>query len=344
MFSVEELRFAQKYPFSSTAKRVVRQSNLSLGELPVEVIERAEVLVRNALQGIEYKANVVSSQGLLLNEVLAFPVAKIIVSCIGKDEAIRKFSVLIAANTLRHLEAEQPETLFAIAADLSIRFDLSEGGQEFARVVLPDFFAAGTKDEFMKLVNKKVEKGKVVLSRASFEKFLSYAVEKNVLSSLPVDVTGIPKNFGEISRRLYSGAVEQQKKQFEGIPSGKVKPEFFPPCFKRLYSDILVGKKLGHIERFNLATFLLAVGMPQERVIDLYKATPNFDENTTRYHVARLAGRSGKQYSASSCSKLAEYGLRLPDCPCNASTKIKHPLQVYRKAFSEKDSPTQNEA
>ncbi|MBS3058898.1 MAG: hypothetical protein J4224_00555 [Candidatus Diapherotrites archaeon] len=79
-------------------------------------------------------------------------------------------------------------------------------------------------------------------------------------------------------------------------------------------------------------------------MIDLYKATPNFDENTTRYHVARLAGRSGKQYSASSCSKLAEYGLRLPDCPCNASTKIKHPLQVYRKAFSEKDSPTQNEA
>jgi DNA primase large subunit len=76
---------------------------------------------------------------------------------------------------------------------------------------------------------------------------------------------------------------------------------------------------------------MVAAGMPTEQIIDLYKNTPNFDRKVTSYQVTRLAGKQGgTKYSSSSCSKMQEYNLRLPECPCNTG-RIKHPMQHYQR-------------
>lgn len=331
LFSVQELRFAQNYPFSSTAKRIVKESDFSLEEVPNEILSRAKVQVIAAAKNSKAEFPPIQSKEILLNEVLAFPVAKILVSLTKKEELSRKFVSGIASNAKASLDRESNEVLFMIARDLGIKFTISEQKNFFAELPIVEYLKAAPKKDFLKLVNQKVSGGKVLLTRGIFVDMLSGIAEEQLLNSMPKDLTGLPKHFIAVSKELRQELASVEKRIFDSTALGSVKPEFFPPCIAKIYSDILQGKNLNHAERFNLATFLVATGMPTEQIIELYKNTPNFDRKVTSYQVTRLAGKQGgTKYSSSSCSKMQEYNLRQPDCPCNHG-RVKHPMQHYQR-------------
>lgn len=338
MFSVEELRLAQKYPFSSYARAVVKASNLSLENVSDEVISRASLMICSSLEEKSHRKETpshknFSHKGVLEQEILAFPVAKIILSFMKERSFVQAFSSMISKRVFSELESEKDELLFMLAKDLSLSFEPDEQDGFFASVKLSSFLSAGFRQDFMKLVNQRVFGGKVFLSRNEFCRLVSSLFEQRFLSEFPLDTKNAPKKFSSAASELSTDFFEKRSKKFEKISFGAVRPEFFPPCVEKLYSDIYGGKNLSHSERFALATLMLDIGMPEKDVINLYRMTPNFDEKMTTYQVSRLSGSAGKKIQSPGCSKMAEYNIRLPNCPCNESMYIKHPLQYYRKQF-----------
>mgnify|MGYP001562650892 FL=1 len=158
MFSIQELRFAQTYPFSSTAKRIVKESDFSLDEVPVEILSRAKVQVIAAAKNTAIDFSSIQSKEVLLNEVLAFPVAKILVGLTKKEELSRKFVAGVASIAKASLDKESNETLFKIAQDLGVKFYLSESKSFFVELPITEYLRAAPRQDFMKLVNQKVSK------------------------------------------------------------------------------------------------------------------------------------------------------------------------------------------
>src|SRR3989338_7772798 len=154
MFSIQELRFAQNYPFSSTAKRIVKESDFSLDEVPNVILSRAKVQVIAAAKKTTIEFPAIQSKEILLNEVLAFPVAKILVALTKKEELSRKFVSGIAANAKASLDKEGNETLFRIAQDLEVKFHLSESRNFFVELPITEYLKASPRQDFMKLVNQ----------------------------------------------------------------------------------------------------------------------------------------------------------------------------------------------
>ncbi len=339
VFSVEDLKVAQKYPFSKDAKLVVKQSGLSLDNVSEQVVERAKAMIRSSLEGHEYSPSISFSRGMLEEEILAFPVAKVILSFVKDRSFAQKFSSMFAKKVFAELEREKDDTLFSLAESLGLKYRFPQDESFFVQVKVPDFLSANFRQDFMKLVNQRVFGGNVFLSRNEFCRLLAFFFESRLLEELPVDTKGVPKRFASVALEVSADFFELRAKKFENTSFGPIKPEFFPPCLEKLYLDILGGRNLAHSERFVLATCMLSLGMGTDKVVDLYRSTPNFDEKVTFYQVSRLAGGAGKKIQAPSCQKMAEYGLRLPSCPCNESARIKHPLQFYtQRAFSKSAS------
>jgi DNA primase large subunit len=273
--------------------------------------------------------SIASSEDLLQNEILAFPVAKILLSLHGKENLFGKFASMVASSALKHIEREKnaKEVLFELAKDLGINFSLAE--EPFlVSVPVSGFLQIGFNDPSMKLVNQQARGGKVFLDENGFRKFVAEKIFSIVFSSLPVDTAEVPLPFRKLSKQLSSQLANAEMREFEFKFAGKINPNFFPPCIAEMYAQILEGKNLPHLARFDLATFLAAIGLPTEQIIDLFRKTPNFSEKITRYQVERIAGKRGTKYSPPSCAKLKEHGF--PCSRCN----VKHPLQYYKRELS----------
>jgi DNA primase large subunit len=116
--------------------------------------------------------------------------------------------------------------------------------------------------------------------------------------------------------------------EMEGFPK-EVSQSAFPPCIEALYAAATHGKHLGHVERFTLVSFLVTIGMPTEKVAEVFKAFSDYNARLTLYQVEHIAGSkgSGTKYTPPSCSTLQTHGV------CSNSDelcrKIHHPLNYY---------------
>ncbi len=332
-FTPEEIEFAQKYPFSGIAKSIVVDSGLTLDSIPEEVLLRAKDMVSSAFSEEKYDSNTVSIPSLLRNEVLAFPLSKIIVSLINRLELYRRFCSMLSASVSKNLSQEQDRTLVDAACELDMDFTLSESHKQndsssiFAQVSLPAYLRPEHSGQ-SKLVNRRVSRGKVLLTRSEFIVLVSMIAGQQLRDSLPVQVQGVPVMLKDCAQALEKEFAFTMRKKFSRTDFGKVAPEAFPPCMAKIYSDLIAGVKVNHPARFAIATFLNSVGMDSEQIINMYRATPNFSEKITRYQVERIAGKKGMQekaYSSPGCDKMRSYNLCVANCP------VTHPIQFYSR-------------
>ncbi len=92
-----------------------------------------------------------------------------------------------------------------------------------------------------------------------------------------------------------------------------------PPCVRSIL-DSLEGGTANHNAHFVLVTFLHGLGLDEESVLDIFRRSPKFKENTARYQI-RFAKERG--YTCPACKSVKEYGLCPSDCPRN------HPVSNY---------------
>ncbi len=326
-FDFDELNFAYRFPFSSVSKKIIESAAISFTSVPEKPLKRAYNLSSQALRGSSYdpesdNTKILTDKDVLFDEVLAFPLSKLIVAVADRFEIKRKYLDFLSSYFFYSLsQLSSNKELVDLALDLKLDFSLVEGDNSefFAFVSLPDFLRVEHPNPEAKLVNQSLDNGFVYFSRIGFARLIADIAVFDVQASFfkPSAVDPAVLRYADSLRKTFSESFAK----FSAF-SGPVRLEAFPPCMNKIHSGLFSGSNTPHMARFSFAAFLVSIRMPVEKIVDLFRKAPNFNEKITKYQVERI---SQKAYSCPSCDKMRSYGLCVANCP------VYSPLEFYRK-------------
>jgi DNA primase large subunit len=296
-----------------------------------QVLNRAEERVKNAILSVS-----VGAKRENYVEIPSFPVA-IILAIATKNSFIKKrYALAEAKQASSDMQFETREKIVAIALDFGWNLALNTASEvplEF-EVNFADYLrnTAHLRDKKWKLVNRLLVNGKVYLNQHDVARLLQEEVQRRIEKRL--EVTELPK-FPEKITGMSEGLIELAKARFgkeelEGFPK-VVSQSAFPPCIVALYEDASKGHHLSHVGRFTLTSFLVSIGMPSEKVNELFKSFSDYNERLTRYQIEHIAGERGSRtrYTPPQCATLQTHGVCVNrDALCRW---IRHPLAYYRR-------------
>jgi len=110
---------------------------------------------------------------------------------------------------------------------------------------------------------------------------------------------------------------------------------------KYLLAKVKKGENLSHLARFAITSFLVNIGFSIDEIVDLWRSSPDFDENIARYQVEHIAGLrgSGTKYIPPSCKTLKVHGI----CPSGVECdEKKNPLKYYYRKLKERKGRKSN--
>jgi DNA primase large subunit len=324
-----------KFPFISASQKYVESLDFPLSELFSErafeqVRMRGKERVLEAI-GKRIERPVISDRVSAEKELLSYPVARIIVSCINDRQLIRRYALAEAEYAHGFAKDLPADSMKDLAGDFNIEAESADGS---FRLFFTDFirYASAIHEHKWKLINRKMYRGYVQLTREEFSRLIQEATKKRIESSLPLEVppeicVGLEGYLGEIRNSLTALKSEFSIEEFK-----EIMPDCFPPCIAYALSHAREGMNLSHSMRFALTSFLLNIGMNADGIVELFKVSPDFDEERTRYQVMHIQGSSGTTYKSPSCATMLTYG----NCfgKEQMCERISHPLGYYsRKAW-----------
>ena len=311
------------YPFTSDATSYVRDLGIPIPDLlGKHVYARARHRgMERVIQAIEggIKSNTEIPPEL---ELLSYPIARMIVSCIDDDYLIRRYALAEAKAVHESLGTEPRDFLIATGQEFGMHPTPADQGFKmyFAEYVR---YANRMHAPIWKLVNRRLYHGLVMLSEREFRRLLQEAIRDHIQQDLPL---AVPPEICDALSRYVSDVRESlgaRKTEFE--IEGAVEPDAFPPCIAHAIALLQAGANLPHSARFAATSFLLNIGMDVDGIIRIFGGSPDFDETRTRYQVEHI---SGSEYTAPGCDTMKTYGnCAGADGLC---TRIKHPLNYYR--------------
>ncbi|MEM2924319.1 MAG: DNA primase large subunit PriL [Methanocellales archaeon] len=332
------LPFLVKYPFTTKVHEFVRQSNRKIESLLTDdyfakkVRRRAVERILQALDGEIKKPNF-KEEILLEVELYSYPIARIIISILNDPYLTRRYALAEAKAAYQYLKEEENDVLREICEDLKIK--VIWNSQIYLPFPIYLHLASGIQDAKWKLVNRRLQLGKVAISKNEIARLMQEAIRRKIQNSLPLEVPMEIRKLLSSEVNMVSARLLKQKSRYEHGKLQSVEVDCFPPCMASLLRNTSMGINLPHSARFALTAFLLNIGMKVEEVIEVFKALPDFDEGKTRYQVEHISGKSGTAYTTPSCSTMATYGNCLGrDKICSSIT---HPLSYYRKKIEFKN-------
>ena len=338
------------YPFLAAATSYVEASGITLEALVSgAALERARVRgkerIREAIRTGAIRKPTVMTRGQAEIELLSYPFARILISCINNAHLIRRFTLAEAKSAYLTLKERSgsvsggdTDLLYEMAHEFDLHLELAGMQHEYAPVRIPFVeylrYTANLRDKRWKLVNRALENGQVNLRTNEFLRILQEAIHARIRKDLPLDVPpAVCESVQRYTKEL-EAELEAWRKKFgedEFEPGMRVKdPGSFPPCVKAILSNLREGVNVPHTARFAVTSFLVNVGLTVDEIIELYKSSPDFDEERTRYQVVHISGEMGSstRYTAPSCSTMRTYGNCVDsDDVCE---KIGHPLSYYK--------------
>lgn len=324
------------YPFLKETADYVKELDLKIEDLATPafagVLERAEERVEEA---ILYTLTGRKQRNAEI-EILSFPVAILLVMATGDQFIKKRYALAEAKQAYEDMKQESKEKIMAIARNFGWQLkpnDRSEIQFEFS-INFVDYVKNTThlRDGRWKLVNRLLSGGKVYVTRNEAARLLSEEVRMHIEKRLEVKERPVfPPAVCEVAEKIKKLALERiGKAEMEGFPKAMVQTAF-PPCIEALYQAFTSGRHLSHVGRFTLTSFLVNVGMPSEKVIELFRNFSDFNERMTRYQVEHIAGEKGSRtrYIPPKCDTLKTHGVCPgPDELCE---KVRHPLAYYRR-------------
>jgi len=323
---LEDLRFCAKYPFTKEARDYLDFLKVNLDSLDDAMIEYGAKRITESLGDSSKYAREKSEQikkskePYLMNELISYPVSKILVS-LSEDRALKKKFAKAESQRIYHfLQFEDEETVYGIAK----QFFHIQKEKDLFLVPFQEYLNNMPEEKEYALVNLEIENGKIRLDKERLAKLVSQYIYQGVISAK------IDKR--DIKNKMFLYFVDEIKKDRRyTIPEdlGKVEFEAFPPCMRKIYHDLQSEEKVGHMPRFVFSAFLASIKMPIEEAIALFKNQSNFNEKKTRYYLEHSYGlKSSKvKYSVPTCSKMDSYGTCYRDDTC----RWNHPMTYYAK-------------
>jgi DNA primase large subunit len=323
-----------KYPFLKKTAEHVKKLDLKIEELTnpemAQILNRAEERVKNAILYVaigEKRENDV--------EIPSFPVA-IMLAIATKNSFIKKrYALAEAKHAFSNMQFESREKILAIAADFNWNLTPNRDSEiplEFA-LNFTDYLrnTVHLRDANWKLVNRLLVQGTVYLNQHDITRLLQEEVQRRIEKRLETTELPIfPEKITQIAEQLTTLAKERiGAEELEGFPK-VIAQSAFPPCIVALYEAASKGRHLSHVGRFTLTSFLVNIGMPPEKVNELFKSFSDYNERLTRYQVEHIAGERGSRtrYTPPQCATLQTHGICAnSDDLCR---RISHPLKYYK--------------
>jgi DNA primase large subunit len=348
-----------RYPFFEGAREAVEASGVALPTLIAEdapaVTRGRERVERALLSGTTVSET--PREWSTQDELLSYPIARILVSLIDAPAAVRKYAAAEAATAADRFVEDFSSTDDGLKStsqrtpsldDVLREFDLAddvtaeppEHGREpsWFRVALGSYLTYVDADwgDGWRLVNREVVDGTVRVEREDLYRLLREAVERRVADGLPFQVRGtgggdaiaesLEEEVGTLRDLL---ADRRDVRQIDTVA-----PDLFPPCMSHLVDRVRRDNELDAHSTFALTAFLTGIGMDTDEVVRFYRDTA-LDEETVRYQTEYLRDDTGTQFAAPTCATMQAYG----DC-VNKDERcetIAHPMSYYEKALDEAD-------
>jgi DNA primase large subunit len=336
---METVRFTQndlaKYPFLKETAAHMKKLGLKIEDLAnpemEQVLNRAGERVKNAILSVS-----VGEKRESYVEIPSFPVA-IILAIATKNSFIKKrYALAEAKQAFSDMQLETRQRIVAIALDFGWNLTLNRESEiplEF-EVNFADYLrnTAHLRDKKWKLVNRLLVNGKVYLNQHDVARLLQEEVQRRIEERLEAtELPNFPEKITEMAEGLIKLAKERiGEEEMEGFPK-VVSQSAFPPCIVALYEDAAKGRHLSHVGRFTLTSFLVSIGMPSEKVNELFKSFSDYNERLTRYQIEHIAGERGSRtrYTPPQCATLQTHGVCVNrDALCRW---VRHPLAYYRR-------------
>ncbi len=318
------------YPFTQEAAEHVRQAGYSLDSLLEKtffnpVRNRATERVRGAILG-DIQDSSPRTDAELLSELLSYPLARVIISCLKDDLLIRRYALAESKLAYKRMQKEKENDLKSLAEDLRLHLQ----GSEPWKIHFTEYIRAAHRmhSPRWKLVNRDLRDGFLTVTRDEAMRLMEEAARDRVMKGLPIKVDEkICSRLEDYMKPLRLELETLRARQ--RVDLGRVEEGAFPPCIRKMLQEVSKGVNLAHSARFALVSFLLQINMTPEQVISLFNTSPDFDPERTRYQVDHIAGASGTKYRPPSCATMATYG----NCPGedDLCRRIKHPLSYYER-------------
>jgi len=334
---LETVKFTQndlaKYPFLKETAEHMKLLGLKIEDLTNPELER---ILHRAQNRLENAVLYISTGERCENdvEIPSFPVA-IMLAIATKNSFIKKrYALAEAKQAFSYLQAESNERILAVAhnfewdiflnKDSKIPFELCISVADYLRNV------THLRDNKWKLVNRLLSNGKVYLNQHDAARLLEEEIQSRIEKRLEAgELSAFPPEIEAIAQHITLLAKEKiGESEMEGFPK-VVSQSAFPPCVVALYEAASDGRHLSHVGRFTLTSFLVTIGMPPEKVAEVFKTSSDYNARLTRYQVEHIAGSkgSGTRYTPPSCSTLQTHGVCVnSDDLCR---RVRHPLKYY---------------
>ncbi|MEM4246175.1 MAG: DNA primase large subunit PriL [Candidatus Bathyarchaeia archaeon] len=324
-----------KYPFLPSAGQYVSSLNIGLEDLSAEdfkrVDEHAKARILDAIVGCERRERPANDD----IEILSFPRAVILLNYIHEERANRRFALFEAERSYRFLCSESDEKLIGLSKEM-FNWDMVpviSGSERLFSLHVSDYLkcAASIREARWRLVNRRLERGYVILTKREASILLRQRIMHRILSRLSSFAPPAPAKEREAIYRIKSLILEKLPKEVFGTVPREVVPEAMPPCIQWLHQSISSGRNLSHIERFTFTAFLLNIGASPDDVLEYFKTSTDFDIGKSRYQVEHIRGLKGvrRAYLPPKCNTLRTHGVcHNPDMLCK---QIAHPLQYYKR-------------
>jgi DNA primase large subunit len=340
---LETVRFTQndlaKYPFLKETAAQLKKLGLKIEELVNpemgQILNRAEERVENAILSVS-----VGNKRENDVEIPSFPVA-IMLAIATKNSFIKKrYALAEAKQAFSDMLSESRERIVAIAQDFDWNLERkrdSEMPLEFA-LNFTDYLRNTThlRDMKWKLVNRLLAHGKVYLNQHDVARLLQEEVQRRIekrleateLPDFPEKITGSAGRLLELAKEKFG------QEEMDGFPK-VISQSAFPPCIVALYEAASKGHHLSHVGRFTLTSFLVSIGMPSEKVNELFKSFSDYNERLTRYQIEHIAGERGSRtrYTPPQCATLQTHSVCVnKDALCRW---VRHPLAYYKRKLKQ---------
>jgi DNA primase large subunit len=329
-----DLRVLARYPFLKEAAERVKAEGVALDELLAgRAYERARLLgydrVLTALEKFDLEDRPVGTEADALNELLSYPIARMIVSAASDPFLTRRYAIAEAKLANRRLAREDAAFLHAAAAELGLDLVPEDGG---FRMHFTDFlkFTNQMREKEWKLINQRVAGGHVLLPKEKSVRVLQNAVQRKIDEELPLPVNDAIVDALDDEVREVRRLLGEKRKHWKADEVGSIRITRFPPCMYNLLAAIQNHENVAHMGRFAIVAFLHHAGLSNEEIYRMFGDVPDFAADVTRYQIDHITGTSSStEYTPPECSTMKSYGLCPgPDALCLTLT---HPLTYYRR-------------
>jgi DNA primase large subunit len=246
--------------------------------------------------------------------------SKILVSELD-DWVLRKYAIRESERYSKNFVSEPKPILKLLASELGVKAEFNSTFRVHVSSYLK--VAVRLKSPSWSLLNRELRRGYISLSRSDFLRVLEEHLRIKLSARERIDVKFAEEDIYEL--RILAA---RKREKLPKIRFERIDVLYFPPCMRRILSDLQAGANIPHTARFALTTFLLNLGMEVNEIISLYKTAPDYDEEKTRYQVEHIAGAKGTEYDTPACDTMKTYHNCFRDESCKG---VYHPVQYYMR-------------